>query len=201
MTEPLRILIVDDEPFNLDLLEQELEELDSATVTAMNGRDALQKLAYGFPGILVTDIKMPHMDGLELMHRVRELDAELPVILLTAHGDISMAVQAIRDGAYDFIERPHDADRLREKVARALNIRSLVLENRALRTEIKAASGIEARILGKSQSMLELRKNITNLADTGANILIRGETGTGKELGRAESPCVEQPEQESIRSG
>lgn len=182
MTKTSRILIVDDEPFNLDLLEQELEPLGHETINAADGKEALRKVSYGFPGIIVTDVKMPRMDGLEFMKRAREIDSDLPVILVTAHGDISMAVRAMRAGAYDFIEKPYDAERLREMVARALSNRSLVLENRALRTELAEKSGLDAKILGKSPLMVELREIILNVADTDANVLIKGETGTGKEL-------------------
>ena len=187
MSDKPRILIVDDEPFNLDLLEQELETLGYEVVSATNGQEALNKIIGGahdhvFPGIVVADIKMPRMDGLELMKRALELDPDLPVILVTAYGDIPMAVKAICDGAYDFVERPFDADRLREKVKRAVEKRSLVLENRALRAELACRSGIEVLIIGKSPLMVELRKTVANLAETDTNVLILGETGTGKEV-------------------
>jgi two-component system, NtrC family, C4-dicarboxylate transport response regulator DctD len=113
---------------------------------------------------------------------MRDKDPEIPIIIVTGHGDIAMAVQAIRDGAYDFIERPYDADRLREMVTRGLHARSLVLENRGLRAELKAKVGLEARLLGASPLMDDLRRTIATVADTDANVLIIGETGTGKEL-------------------
>ena len=177
-----KVLIADDEPFNLDLLTQELGILGNEVVTAVDGQEALTKIDYGFPGIVVTDIRMPNLDGLELMAHVRRIDPDLPVILVSAHGDIAMAVQAMRDGAYDFLERPYEADRLREMAMRALRQRSLVLDNRALRAELRAKSGLDSRLLGNSPPMEELRRIIVQIADTGANVLIRGETGTGKEL-------------------
>jgi two-component system C4-dicarboxylate transport response regulator DctD len=182
MTELPRVLIVDDEPFNVDILEQRLEPLGYQLISATDGKQALDQLSADFPGIVVTDVRMPRMDGLELMRRSRELDAELPVILVTAHGDVATAVQAMRDGAHDFIEKPVDAERLIDIVGRAMKVRLLVLENRALRADLLAKQGIEARLLGNSPLMEQLRANITNLADTGANVLVRGETGTGKEL-------------------
>ena len=182
MSERPRILIVDDEPLNVNLLEQELEPLGCKTTSASDGEEALETIAHGFPGIVVSDIKMPRMDGLTLMQRAKEIDPEMPVILVSAHGDIAMAVQAMRDGAYDFIERPYDAERLREMVERALTNRALVLDNRALRAELVARSGLDARILGDASSMVELRRTIAQIADTDANVLIRGDTGTGKEL-------------------
>ena len=124
---------------------------------------------------MVTDLKMPRMDGLELLRHTREIDADIPIIIVTGHGDIAMAVQAIRDGAYDFIERPYEADRLREMVTRALHARALVLENRALRAELKAKVGLEARLLGTSPLDGRPPPNHRRIADTDANVLIVGE--------------------------
>ena len=180
--EGLSVLVVDDDPVNLDLIAQQLAGLGAAIQTAPDGKAALERLRSDFPGIVVTDLKMPRMDGLALLRHSREADPDLPLIIVTGHGDIAIAVQAIRDGAYDFIERPYDADRLREMVTRALNARALVLENRALRAELKAKAGLEARLLGSSPAMEDLRRAIARVADTDANVLIIGETGTGKEL-------------------
>ena len=180
--EGLFVLVVDDDPVNLDLIAQQLAGLGAAIQTAPDGKAALERLRSDFPGIVVTDLKMPRMDGLALLRHSREADPDLPLIIVTGHGDIAIAVQAIRDGAYDFIERPYDADRLREMVTRALNARALVLENRALRAELKAKAGLEARLLGSSPAMEDLRRAIARVADTDANVLIIGETGTGKEL-------------------
>jgi DNA-binding NtrC family response regulator len=182
MGDACQVLIVDDEPFNLDALAQQLESVGLVVIGAANGQEALRKLSYDFPGILITDVKMPRMDGLELMQRAQEIDPDLPVILVTAYGDVPMAVEAMHQGAYDFIEKPIDVERLHRKVARALRERAQVLEIRALRAELLARSGIEAKILGGSPLMAELRKTIANVADTDATVVIRGETGSGKEL-------------------
>ena len=187
MTNSLRILIVDDDPLEVDLLEQEMEELGYETASTPNGLQALKKIIaegsnHGFPGILVTDIRMPQMDGLELMKRTLELDPDLPIVLVTAYGDIAMAVQAMHDGAYDFIEKPVKPERLRDVVKRAIEKRSLILENRALRAKLAAKPGMDARIIGSSPQIVELRENIAKLCDTNASVLIFGETGTGKEL-------------------
>jgi two-component system C4-dicarboxylate transport response regulator DctD len=176
------VLIVDDDAVNRDLLAQQLAGLSDTLVAAEDGKAALENLPRDFAGAVVTDLKMPRMDGLELLRLVRERDPELPIIIVTGHGDIAMAVQAMRDGAYDFIERPYDAERLREMVGRALHARALVLENRALRAELKAKVGLEARLLGTSPLMEDLRQTIARIADTDVNVLIVGETGTGKEL-------------------
>lgn len=183
MNERPKILIVDDEPFNLDVLEQQLELLGYEFASVTNGEDALKEISQDFRGIIVTDIRMSPMSGFELMKQVLGVDPELPVILVSAYVDIPMAVQAMRDGAYDFIERPiKDPDRLHDIVSRAMKMRLLVLENRALRADLTAKSGIELRILGNTPSMAQLREDIANIADTNANVLIRGETSTGKEL-------------------
>lgn len=187
MSKKSKILVVDDDPFSLDLLRQELEHLGHDINTCTNGKKALEKIIsetfkHGFPGIVVTDIRMPRMDGIELMKRTIDLDPDLPVILITAYGDISMAVQAMHDGAYDFIEKPIDSEKLIDVVKRGMEKRSLVLDNRKLRAELVSKSGLDTQIIGKSPLTIELRENIANLADTNASVLVLGETGTGKDL-------------------
>ena len=187
MSRKSKILVVDDDPFSLDLLRQELEHLGHDINTCTNGKKAIEKIIsetskHGFPGIIVTDIRMPRMDGIELMKRTIDLDPDLPVILITAYGDISMAVQAMHDGAYDFIEKPIDSEKLIDVVKRGMEKRSLVLDNRKLRAELVSKSGLDTQIIGKSPLTIELRGNIANLADTNASVLVLGETGTGKDL-------------------
>ena len=187
MSRKSKILVVDDDPFSLDLLRQELEHLGHEINTCTNGKKAIEKIIseaskHGFPGIIVTDIRMPRMDGIELMKRTIDLDPDLPVILITAYGDISMAVQAMHDGAYDFIEKPIDSEKLIDVVKRGMEKRSLVLDNRKLRAELVSKSGLDTQIIGKSPLTIELRGNIANLADTNASVLVLGETGTGKDL-------------------
>ena len=187
MSRKSKILVVDDDPFSLDLLRQELEHLGHDINTCTNGKKAIEKIIsetskHGFPGIIVTDIRMPSMDGIELMKRTIDLDPDLPVILITAYGDISMAVQAMHDGAYDFIEKPIDSEKLIDVVKRGMEKRSLVLDNRKLRAELVSKSGLDTQIIGKSPLTIELRGNIANLADTNASVLVLGETGTGKDL-------------------
>ena len=187
MTIPLKTLIVDDDPFDVDMLEQELGDLGFETLSATNGKEALEKIlaessAHGFSGVLVADIRMPGMDGLELMKHTMKLDPDLPVILITAYGDIAMAVKAMQDGAYDFIEKPIAPERLAGVVKRAMEKRSLILKNRALHAELVLKSGMDALIIGNSLQVVELRENIATLADIDTSVLILGETGTGKEL-------------------
>ena len=185
--EPRTVLVVDDDPMNFDLIGQVIEPLGVETATASNGIEALSILEHpfgprGFPGIVLTDVRMPELDGLGLLARIRAADPELPVILLTSYGDVPSAVQAMKDGAYDFIERPFDREILLSRVRRALASRKLVLENRALRAELQGKSEIASRIIGTSEEMERLRRLIIDIASTDATVLLQGETGTGKEL-------------------
>jgi two-component system, NtrC family, C4-dicarboxylate transport response regulator DctD len=133
-----------------------------------------------FPGVIVSDIRLPGASGLDLLEQCHERAPDVPVILVTGHGDISMAVQAMRDGAYDFIEKPFASERLIETVRRALDRRKLVLENQALRREL--GGGGQNRIIGRSPAIEQVKRLIANVAPTDASVLINGDTGAGKEL-------------------
>ncbi len=133
-------------------------------------------------GVVVSDVSMPGMSGLELRAELARLDPDLPVILFTGHGDIDMAVQAMRAGAYDFIEKPFDAERLLDTVRRACEKRRLVLENRSLREQVQDAGSLHARLVGVSTEISRLKRQIAQAATVDANVLIVGETGTGKEV-------------------
>ncbi len=135
-----------------------------------------------FPGVIVSDIRLPGASGLDLLAQCHEQASEVPIILVTGHGDISMAVQAMRDGAYDFIEKPFAPARLIEAVRRTLERRTLVLENRALRRELAGQSSMAPKIIGRSPAIEQVRKLIENVAPTDASVLINGDTGAGKEL-------------------
>jgi two-component system, NtrC family, C4-dicarboxylate transport response regulator DctD len=141
---------------------------------------AARAIDASFPGVIVSDIRLPGASGLDLLAQCRERAPEVPVILVTGHGDISMAVQAMRDGAYDFIEKPFASERLIEAVRRALERRKLVLENQALRRELAGAG--QSRIIGRSPAIEQVRALIANVAPTDASVLINGDTGAGKEL-------------------
>jgi two-component system C4-dicarboxylate transport response regulator DctD len=187
MSDSGHILIVDDDPKNIARIEQALAAIDCETVSAGDGEQALAAMArlsgpQGYPGIVITDMKMPVMDGLDFLERARAIDSDLPVILISAYGDVSSAVQAMKNGAYDFIERPFETELLRTRVMRALEKRSLVLENRRLKTELANRPGMAARIIGNSPPIQALRDEIANIASTDAGVLIHGETGTGKEV-------------------
>ena len=143
---------------------------------------ALRYIEFGFPGILVSDLRLPGMSGLALLEHTVGTDASLPVILVTGHGDIPMAVDAMRRGAYDFVEKPYSSEQLVDVSQRALEKRRLTLELASVRQALAHRDNIEARILGRSPAIERLRRMILELADADANALILGETGTGKEL-------------------
>src|SRR5690606_1212320 len=116
---------------------------------------ALDFVTQGFNGAVVSDIRMPSMDGMTLMQRIRDIDADIPVILVTGHGDVQLAVRAMREGAYDFIEKPFDAQHLADMVARALDRRGLVLENRQLKAVAGKKDDLETRMPGRTPAMVE----------------------------------------------
>ncbi|MWK56858.1 response regulator [Pseudomonas otitidis] len=182
MTEPLTVLIVEDDPHVLLGCQQALILEDIPCIGVGSAEDALAQVGADFAGIVITDIRLPGIDGLELLSRLKTRDRSLPVVLITGHGDISMAVNAMRDGAYDFMEKPFSPERLVEVARRALEKRSLDREVSALRRQLAGRQSLEQRIIGRSPAIQALRELIANVADTAANVLIEGETGTGKEL-------------------
>ena len=182
MEELSKVLFIDDERHIRQANRQTLELVDLEVICLATAEEGLKGIGSDWPGVVVCDIRLPAMDGLEFLRRAGKIDPDLPVIMITGHGDISMAVSAMRDGAYDFIEKPYAPERLVKTVRRALEKRSLTLENRNLRTELEAHSVPGPRIIGRTPAMQQLRATIAQIADTGADVLIRGETGTGKEL-------------------
>ncbi|WP_097460003.1 sigma-54-dependent transcriptional regulator [Mangrovitalea sediminis] len=182
MTMPNQVIFIDDEAHIRMAASQTLELADISVACFENAEAALQKLPADFPGVVVCDIKMPRMNGLAFLEKALSLDRDLPIILVTGHGDIAMAVGAMREGAYDFLEKPYSPDTLTEVVRRALDKRRLTLENRTLRQELEAQSVPGPRIIGRTPAMQRLRLLIRQVADTAADVLILGETGTGKEL-------------------
>lgn len=177
-----QVVLVDDEPSLRAATAQGLELADFRVQDFETGEDALAVLSRTFDGVLISDIKMPRMTGLELMARALDIDPEIPVILITGHGDIPMAVAAIRSGAYDFIEKPFAADTLADAASRAIEKRRLVLENRALKAELANRTAIDQVMIGRSAAMQRLKRQAASFAATDADVLILGETGTGKEL-------------------
>ena len=176
-----QVIFVDDEAAIRDAVQQWLELSDFSVRTCASAQQALALLDRDFPGVLVSDVRMPGTDGLQLLEQVLALDRDLPVIMVTGHGDVPMAVQALSLGAYDFIEKPFSPERLLDSVRRAQDKRRLVCENRQLRQQFALKNHIEAQLLGVSAPMENLRRQILELARTSVNVLIRGDTGSGKE--------------------
>jgi len=176
------VIVVDDEASIRTAVEQWLSLSGFQVQTFSRAEECLARLPRDFPGVILSDVRMPGMGGLELLARLQAQDSDLPVILLTGHGDVPMAVEAMRDGAYDFLEKPFSPQTLLASLARAMEKRRLVLENRQLHEQADHRSRLERSLLGVSRSLQTLRRQVLELAALPVNVLIRGETGSGKEL-------------------
>ncbi|WP_286240047.1 sigma-54-dependent transcriptional regulator [Neptuniibacter halophilus] len=176
------IILIEDEADVREAAQLTLELEGYRVKSFSRAEAALPLLGPECAAIVVSDIRMPGMDGMQLLETVMQQDSELPVILVTGHGDISTAIQAVRSGAYDFIEKPVAPERLLEEVQRALQTRRLVLENRALRAALSRSADIDSLIIGNSPAMQQLKQMVRNIAEADIDILLHGETGTGKEL-------------------
>jgi DNA-binding NtrC family response regulator len=174
-------LIEDDEAFRASVARS--LQLAGYEVTSFEDAESgVIGLVQSLPDIVLTDLRLPAADGLYVLQRAKQVDADLPVVIMTGHGDIPSAIQAIREGAYDFLEKPFSREQLLSIIARAAGQYRLVVENRQLKARLAAASGIDRILLGESAAMRELRDLILRLAPTSADVLITGETGAGKEL-------------------
>ncbi|WGZ95149.1 MAG: sigma-54 dependent transcriptional regulator [Candidatus Thiothrix putei] len=176
------ILLIDDEKTVRDATAQSLLLAGYTVETFSRAADALQKLTAEFEGVIISDIRMPEMDGLEFLQRVLRIDRDLPVILISGHADVATAVSAIRNGGYDLLEKPFSNTQLVEVVKRASDKRRLTLENRALKEALANQTRPGPRIIGQTPAIMMLRKMITRIANVNADVLVMGETGTGKEL-------------------
>ena len=175
------MLVEDDEAFRLTVMRS-LQLASFEVIAFTDAESAVQSLAMNVPDIVLTDLRLPAADGLFVLQHAKHKDADLPVVVMTGHGDIPTAIQAIRDGAYDFLEKPFGRDRMISLVSRAVNQYRVVVENRQLKSRLAAASGIDQVLLGDSAAMRDMRDLLLRLAPTSADVLVTGETGTGKEL-------------------
>ncbi|MCO5731618.1 sigma-54 dependent transcriptional regulator [Rhizobium sp. SSA_523] len=203
------VLLIDDEAELRRSTAQALELVDLPVESFATAEEALTRVGYGFHGVVVSDIRMRGMDGMTLMQRVRDIDHEIPVILMTGHGDVQLAVKAMREGAYDFLEKPFALQTLAGVIRRALDRRGLVIENRRLRAVAGKRDDVEARLPGRTPMMVDLRYRLRTIGASDADTLIIGATGAGKEVvaralhdisSRAERPylainCAALPEQ------
>ena len=179
---PQRILVVDDEHDMRASISQWLSLSGYEVETFDSAETALKALTPDFPGIVITDIRMPGMDGMALLKRIMAMDAGLPVILITGHGDVPMAVEAMRLGAFDFLEKPFDPGRMSDLAQKALKARAMTLESRALRHELADGTSLMKRLAGQAPEMVRLREDILDFGQSDGHVLIDGETGTGKTL-------------------
>ncbi|WP_367716053.1 sigma-54 dependent transcriptional regulator [Nitratireductor sp. GISD-1A_MAKvit] len=176
------VILVDDEPDIRDAWAETLALEVYEPFVFSDGNEALKALNRDWPGIVVTDLRMPGMNGTALLEAVREIDRDIPVIIITGHGDVPMAVSAVRSGAYDFIEKPVEPDVLLAAVERAARMRQLVLQNRALKSGAGERYALEKHLIGNSEAIRLLRKRIAAIALADVNTVIYGETGSGKEV-------------------
>jgi two-component system NtrC family response regulator len=175
------ILVVDDEKNYLLVLSAVLEEEGYEVLTAQGGHEALEIQKSSDLDLILTDMKMPAMDGIELLENIKGLDPDLPVIMMTAHGTIDKAVEAMQKGAYSYILKPFDNERLTIYVKKAVSLFQIVKENRQLRETVESQYRF-GNFIGKSKPMRDVFEMIRKVAPSNATVLIEGESGTGKEL-------------------
>jgi len=175
------ILVVDDEKNYLLVLSAVLEDEGYEVLTAQGGHEALEIQKSSDLDLILTDMKMPAMDGIQLLENVKALDPDLPVIMMTAHGTIDKAVEAMQKGAYSYILKPFDNERLTIYVKKAVALFQVVKENRRLRETVESQYSF-GNIIGKSKPIRDVFETIRKVAPSNATVLIEGESGTGKEM-------------------
>ncbi|MGQ9532166.1 MAG: sigma-54-dependent transcriptional regulator [Desulfotomaculales bacterium] len=174
-----KIVIIDDEEHMCWALERAMRQEGYQAFTATSGRKGLELVRREAPSLVILDLKMPEMDGLEVLRRLRKMNPKLPVIMITAYGTIQTAIEAMKLGAVDYITKPFDLDELKIVVRKALELSHLITEVAFLRAELAARYD---RMVGESPAMQEVRRLIARVAGTDATVLITGESGTGKEV-------------------
>ena len=178
MSKKAKILITDDEQSIRNALREILEFEKYIVLEAENGEEALKTIKTETIDLVLLDIKMKGMDGIEVLEKIKETNTELPVIMISGHGNIKIAVEATKTGAFDFLEKPPDLNRLLISVRNALKSSELIRENQQIRTELYG----DTEIIGSSPSMLKIKELIKKVAPSNSRVLITGENGTGKEL-------------------
>ena len=181
MTIQEKVLIVEDEENERSGLAELVSAWGYRTDIARDGLEGLEKVAAWSPGIVITDLKMPRMDGMELLHRIAEQPQPIAVVLLTAQGSIDLAVDAMKIGAYDFIQKPVDPARLKQILQNAARHRGTSLELEVTKRKLRD-TGVFGSLVGSSKGMQEIFRLVEMVAPSTASVLITGESGTGKEL-------------------
>lgn len=182
MNNGISVMIIDDDESILDALTEMLELEGFQVNTFQQANKALSSLSKKSAVIILSDVKMPKMDGLSFLSRVQFLDKSLPVLLMSGHGDIPMALEAIKCGAYDFIEKPLQPSHLISQLQRAMEKRALVLENRRLKENLEQQTDLDSFIIGESAAIKSIRQHVLTLAKANIDTIIYGETGCGKDV-------------------
>ena len=176
-----KIIIVDDDPEALETLSDVLEDEGHKILSANSGKEAIAEVIEEKPQVILLDIKMPDMDGIEVLRRIKKIDKDIPVIMITAYGSMGSVIEAMRLGAYDYLNKPFDLDKMKILIKRALETQILTKKLGYLVSELEKEYKLES-IVGESPRMYEVYKIIGRVVDSKVTVLIRGETGTGKEL-------------------
>jgi len=179
--EKQRILVIDDESLMRDFLKETLTRMDYDVSVAENGRSGIDMLKNSMFDLVITDIRMPDISGMEVLKHVKTFNPDTVVVMMTAYGTIENAVEAMKDGAYDYITKPFSADAIEVIVHKIFSYKKLVLENRMLRKEISSAYGFD-NIVGKSARMKKVFEVIEAACNSSATVFVQGPSGTGKEL-------------------
>jgi two-component system response regulator HydG len=181
MPDPATLLVADDDPGLRESLERTLTREGYRVVVASDGRAALERLQAGGVDLVLTDLKMPALSGIELLHAAKAIAPDVDVILLTAFGTIEEAVKAMKDGAYDFLTKPVQRAQLQRVIRSALERRQLIQQNRALQQRLDALLR-QGAVIGASPAFRRMMTLVEQVADSSATVLVQGESGTGKEL-------------------
>lgn len=182
MKNTTRILIIDDDQTIIEALTEMLELEDFKVDTFLDAHKALITLNKDSDLVVLCDVKMPKMDGMSVLAKIQALDPELPIILMSGHGDIPMALEAMKEGAYDFLEKPLQPAKLISQLGRAIEKRRLILENRNLKQNLAQQTGLENFIIGESAAIKGIRQHVTALAHANVDTIIYGDTGCGKDV-------------------
>lgn len=180
--DEIEVIVIDDEKDVRDSLVQTLALEGIKSTGYENPLKAISACKLNWAGVVICDLRMPNIDGLEVLKRILDIDDNIPVILFSAHADISIALKAVREGAYDFLEKTEDPQSQVDTIIRAMTKRALVLENIQLRESLGSTQDIESRLIGHSRAITEVRREVLNLAQVDVDVIINGETGTGKEV-------------------
>src|SRR5213594_1789964 len=181
MSDPATLLIADDDPGLRESLERTLTREGYRVILASDGRGALERLQGGGIDLVVTDLKMPGLTGIEVLRAAKAIAPDVDVILLTAFGTVEEAVKAMKDGAYDFLTKPFRREQLLKLISKALERRDLIEQNRALKKQLEDLRA-KGQVIGSSPAFRRMMTLVEQVADSSATVLIQGESGAGKEL-------------------